>query len=86
VFHKVFLFLLQNVQSHKYQTREQFLGDVDLIYQNCEKYNGPGSNYTKTALKMSELCRERLQEVSQSIQTERAKPGEMTRGKSKHSN
>ncbi|XP_061189439.1 transcription initiation factor TFIID subunit 1-like isoform X1 [Saccostrea echinata] len=59
--------LLKNVQSHKYQTREQFLADVDLIYQNCEKYNGPGSNYTKTALKMSELCRERLQENEESL-------------------
>lgn len=57
------MYPLQNVQSHKYQTREQFLHDVDLIHQNCEKYNGPGSNYTKTALKMSDLCRERLQEV-----------------------
>nr|XP_022324480.1 transcription initiation factor TFIID subunit 1-like isoform X2 [Crassostrea virginica] len=59
--------LLKNVQSHKYQAREQFLSDVDLIYQNCEKYNGPGSNYTKTALKMSELCRERLQENEESL-------------------
>lgn len=58
---------LQNVQSHKYQTREQFLHDVDLIHQNCEKYNGPGSNYTKTALKMSDLCRERLQEVRRPV-------------------
>lgn len=59
--------LLKNVQSHKYQTREQFLHDVDLIHQNCEKYNGPGSNYTKTALKMSDLCRERLQENEESL-------------------
>lgn len=59
--------LLKNVQSHKYQTRDQFLHDVDLIHQNCEKYNGPGSNYTKTALKMSDLCRERLQENEESL-------------------
>lgn len=32
--------LLQNISKHKYQNRETFLDDVNLILANSIKYNG----------------------------------------------
>lgn len=52
--------LQKKVQSHKYQTREQFLDDVELLYHNSRRYNGPDSAFTATALKMLELGRSLL--------------------------
>lgn len=57
------MILFQKVQSHKYQTREQFLDDVELLYHNSRRYNGPDSALTATALKMLELGRSLLFEV-----------------------
>ena len=55
--------LWQNVQAHKYHTREQFMEDVELIYVNCLSYNGPDSNFTQTARKLMEVCRDSINEV-----------------------
>lgn len=33
-------FLSQNISKHKYQSRESFLDDVNLILANSVKYNG----------------------------------------------
>lgn len=33
-------FLSQNISKHKYQSRESFLDDVNLILGNSVKYNG----------------------------------------------
>ncbi|KAK3100550.1 hypothetical protein FSP39_021637 [Pinctada imbricata] len=59
--------LQANVRSHKYQNRVQFMDDVELIYTNCEKYNGPDSNFTKTVQKMIDICRNSLQESDEHI-------------------
>ena len=59
----VCLALWQNVQAHKYHTREQFMEDVELIYVNCLSYNGPDSNFTQTARKLMEVCRDSINEV-----------------------
>lgn len=32
--------LLQNISKHKYQNRETFLDDVNLVLANSIKYNG----------------------------------------------
>ncbi|XP_064636542.1 transcription initiation factor TFIID subunit 1-like isoform X2 [Lineus longissimus] len=53
--------LLKNVKAHKYHDREQFLGDVELIYTNSIKYNGQESPFTASAKAMLHTCRELLQ-------------------------
>ncbi|XP_033742474.1 transcription initiation factor TFIID subunit 1-like [Pecten maximus] len=52
--------LLKRVQAHKYQTREYFMDDVELIPINCSKYNGKDSPLTETAYRMADVCRQAL--------------------------
>ncbi|XP_053555078.1 transcription initiation factor TFIID subunit 1 isoform X2 [Bombina bombina] len=46
----------QNISKHKYQNRERFLSDVNLIHTNSVKYNGPDSQYSKTAQEIVSIC------------------------------
>jgi len=48
--------LKNNCQEHRYQTREGFLDDVKLIYNNSLLYNGPEHAFTQTSQKMVESC------------------------------
>ena len=34
------------LREHKYQTRDVFLEDIDLIFTNCRDYNGINSPFT----------------------------------------
>ena len=43
--------------TKKYKTREQFISDFNLLYSNCETYNGPNHSYTKTAEKILNTCK-----------------------------
>ncbi|PVD34224.1 hypothetical protein C0Q70_05490 [Pomacea canaliculata] len=54
--------LLKNVQDNKYNTREQFMKDVQLLYTNSLSYNGPDSSFTQTAKRMIEVCHDSLSE------------------------
>ena len=54
---------LQKVQNHKYQNRQMFSDDVELIYMNSAQYNGAQSAFTATAFKMLQVCKVALQEV-----------------------
>lgn len=54
---------VQNVQDNKYNTREQFMKDVQLLYTNSLSYNGPDSSFTQTAKRMIEVCHDSLSEV-----------------------
>ncbi|KAL5010007.1 hypothetical protein ScPMuIL_012312 [Solemya velum] len=54
--------LQRKVQGHRYQTRDQFVYDVELLYQNSVLYNGPNSNFTGTAEIMLAICRDKLSE------------------------
>ncbi|GAA6080422.1 transcription initiation factor TFIID subunit 1 isoform X1 [Tachysurus ichikawai] len=54
--------LRKNISKHKYQNREIFLEDVNLIHTNSVKYNGPDSSYTKTALEIVNVCKQTLAE------------------------
>ena len=56
-------FLLQKVQTHKYQNRQAFTDDVELLYVNSAQYNGAQSPITATAFKMLQVCKNALQEV-----------------------
>ncbi|XP_012946001.1 LOW QUALITY PROTEIN: transcription initiation factor TFIID subunit 1 [Aplysia californica] len=54
--------LLKNVQSHKYQTRDQFVEDGELLYTNSLQYNGADSPLTNTARRLMEVMKEELNE------------------------
>ncbi|KAF4794384.1 Transcription initiation factor TFIID subunit 1 [Turdus rufiventris] len=52
----------KNISKHKYQNRETFLDDVNLILANSIKYNGSDSQYTKTAQEIVNICYQTLAE------------------------
>ena len=55
--------MLQRILEKRYETREAFIQDLNLLVQNSELYNGPKSVLTDTAKKMLDLCLERIAEV-----------------------
>ncbi|KAI6078190.1 Transcription initiation factor TFIID subunit 1 isoform X2 [Aix galericulata] len=57
--------ICKNISKHKYQNRETFLDDVNLILANSIKYNGPDSQYTKTAQEIVNICYQTLAEMRQ---------------------
>ncbi|XP_012287016.1 transcription initiation factor TFIID subunit 1 [Orussus abietinus] len=52
----------ENLRQKKYQSREEFLADVNQIVENSNLYNGPKSSLTVAAKRMLETCVERLGE------------------------
>ncbi|KFO95182.1 Transcription initiation factor TFIID subunit 1, partial [Calypte anna] len=57
----------KNISKHKYQNRETFLDDVNLILANSIKYNGPDSQYTKTAQDIVNICYQTLAEYDEHL-------------------
>uniref|UniRef100_A0A8C6JPZ7 Transcription initiation factor TFIID subunit n=1 Tax=Melopsittacus undulatus TaxID=13146 RepID=A0A8C6JPZ7_MELUD len=57
----------KNISKHKYQSRETFLDDVNLILANSIKYNGPDSQYTKTAQEIVNICYQTLAEYDEHL-------------------
>lgn len=52
----------ENLRQKKYQSREEFLADVNQIVENSSLYNGPKSSLTIAAQRMLNKCVERLGE------------------------
>ncbi|KAG7211276.1 hypothetical protein KM043_010582 [Ampulex compressa] len=52
----------ENLRLKKYQSREEFLADVNQIVENSTLYNGAKSSFTVAAKRMLETCVERLGE------------------------
>ena len=52
----------EKVRSKAYHSREEFLADVTLIFENSKRYNGPNHLYTLTAKSILELCIQRFKE------------------------
>ena len=50
----------ENLRQKKYQSREEFLSDVNQIVENTTLYNGEKSILTMAAKKMLDVCIERL--------------------------
>uniref|UniRef100_A0A8B9QEW9 Transcription initiation factor TFIID subunit n=1 Tax=Apteryx owenii TaxID=8824 RepID=A0A8B9QEW9_APTOW len=57
----------KNISKHKYQNRETFLDDVNLILTNSIKYNGSDSQYTKTAQEIVNICYQTLAEYDEHL-------------------
>lgn len=52
----------ENIRQKKYQSREEFLSDVNQIVENSTLYNGAKSPLTLAAKRMLEICVARLAE------------------------
>ncbi|XP_032993539.1 transcription initiation factor TFIID subunit 1-like [Lacerta agilis] len=57
----------KNISKHKYQNREVFMDDVNLILANSIKFNGPDSQNTKTAQEMVNICYKTLAEYDEHL-------------------
>uniref|UniRef100_A0A5F8GFP1 Transcription initiation factor TFIID subunit n=1 Tax=Monodelphis domestica TaxID=13616 RepID=A0A5F8GFP1_MONDO len=57
----------KNISKHKYQNRDAFLDDVNLILTNSIKYNGSDSQYTKTAQEIVNICHQTLSEYDEHL-------------------
>ncbi|XP_018085209.1 transcription initiation factor TFIID subunit 1 isoform X2 [Xenopus laevis] len=57
----------QNISKHKYQNRERFQADVNLIFTNSIKYNGQDSQYSKTAHEIVNICIQTLFEYDEHL-------------------
>jgi hypothetical protein len=52
--------LKNNLLEGKFQTYEEFLSDLQLIWDNCKLYNMIGSEIYKLAERMEKMCRREL--------------------------
>lgn len=52
----------ENLRQKRYQSREEFLADVNQIVENSIKYNGPKSLLTEVSQRMLQKCIECLSE------------------------
>jgi len=50
----------ENLRQKRYQSREEFLSDVNQILENSTLYNGEKSILTAAAQRMLDVCIERL--------------------------
>ncbi|XP_075228523.1 TATA-box binding protein associated factor 1 isoform X4 [Lycorma delicatula] len=57
----------ENLRQKKYQSREEFLADVNQIVENSTLYNGAKSSLTVAARRMLSLCVERLGEKEERL-------------------
>lgn len=57
----------ENLRQKKYQSREEFLADVNQIVENSTLYNGAKSSLTVAARRMLVLCGERLAEKEERL-------------------
>lgn len=57
----------ENLRQKKYQSREEFLADVNQIVENSILYNGPKSSLTTAAQRMLNRCVERLGEKEERL-------------------
>ncbi|XP_017772378.1 PREDICTED: transcription initiation factor TFIID subunit 1 isoform X3 [Nicrophorus vespilloides] len=57
----------ENLRQKKYQSREEFLADVNQIVENSSLYNGAKSTLTLAAQRMLQKCVERLAEKEERL-------------------
>ncbi|XP_065085735.1 transcription initiation factor TFIID subunit 1-like isoform X2 [Ochlerotatus camptorhynchus] len=57
----------ENIRQKKYQTREEFIADINQIVENSSLYNGPKSSLTIAAQRMLQKCKDRMQEKEERL-------------------
>ena len=57
----------KSVKTHKYQSREMFMDDIELIFKNSERFNGADSQFTKKAAEIVDTARQSLIQYDEEI-------------------
>ncbi|XP_053696319.1 transcription initiation factor TFIID subunit 1 isoform X2 [Sabethes cyaneus] len=57
----------ERIRQKKYQTREEFITDVNQIVENSSLYNGAKSSLTMAAQRMLQKCKDRMQEKEERL-------------------
>lgn len=57
----------ENLRQNKYQSREDFLADVNQIVENSSLYNGPDHSFTAAGQRMLRKCVEHLAEKEERL-------------------
>lgn len=57
----------EKLRQKKYNTREEFLADVNQIAENSRLYNGPDHLYTQAAARMLDSCSRQLTDKEELI-------------------
>ena len=50
----------ENVETDVYQTMDQFIRDVQKVFDNCRVYNAESTNYARCANRLERYFKERL--------------------------
>ncbi|XP_044017521.1 transcription initiation factor TFIID subunit 1-like isoform X2 [Aphidius gifuensis] len=57
--------IMKKVEAHKYQSRHDFLRDIEQILDNCTLYNGKDSSLVRDAEKLFQVCKDALDECDE---------------------
>lgn len=57
----------KSIKQHKYQSREMFMEDIELIFRNSERFNGADSQFTKKAAEIVDAAREAILQYEEEI-------------------
>ncbi|XP_055631687.1 transcription initiation factor TFIID subunit 1 isoform X2 [Toxorhynchites rutilus septentrionalis] len=57
----------ENIRQKKYQTRDEFIADINQIVENSSLYNGAKSSLTLAAQRMLQKCKDRMQEKEERL-------------------
>ncbi|XP_058813451.1 transcription initiation factor TFIID subunit 1 isoform X2 [Topomyia yanbarensis] len=57
----------ERIRQKKYQTREEFIADINQIVENSSLYNGAKSSLTIAAQRMLQKCKDRMQEKEERL-------------------
>jgi len=50
-------------KRHQYETVNGFTRDVELVYKNCETFNGPQSSFTSKAREIMDIAHKMVAQV-----------------------
>ena len=54
----------KKLKANKYRKNQDFIDDIQLVWENCKRYNLDGSQIYKSALKMEKLAKKILKKYS----------------------
>ncbi|XP_058465400.1 transcription initiation factor TFIID subunit 1 isoform X2 [Malaya genurostris] len=57
----------ERIRQKKYQTRDEFIADINQIVENSSLYNGAKSSLTSAAQRMLQKCKDRMQEKEERL-------------------
>ncbi|KAJ3397565.1 histone acetyltransferase [Lobulomyces angularis] len=55
--------MTKKVENDEYKSVESFQSDLQLIFDNCKKFNAPGTKYNKAALGLEKFCKDKISKL-----------------------